>query len=89
MNALHKSWLGAEAATSIDLPAHWASALMNDDKSALRNDYHDLAEFELWAVQNPTLRHPASCSDEQFIGRWRGLICMLLTYTYLNKGETK
>lgn len=74
--------------TTSGLPAHWASALINGDTSGLSLCPGDLAEFNEWAAQNPGLLHPASCSDEPFIGRWDGLICEMLTYSYLEKSTT-
>lgn len=64
-----------------DLPAWWACALINGDTSGMQPE--DLAEFQEWAGQNPRLLNPVSCSDETLIGRWNGLTCELLTYTYL------
>lgn len=66
-----------------DLPAWWASALINSDFSGLSREPDDLAEFQEWAGQNPHLLNPVSCSDETLIGRWNGLTCELLEYTYL------
>ncbi len=66
-----------------DLPAWWASALINGDSSGLRREPDDLAEFQEWAGQNPHLLNPVSCSGESFLGRWNGITCELLTYTYL------
>ncbi len=71
--------------TTHDLPAHWASALINGDTSGLSLCPGDLAEFLAWSEQNPELAQPVSCSDEPFIGRWNGLICEMLTYSYLEK----
>ena len=73
--------------TTIDLPAHWASALINGDTSGIARFNGDLAEFNEWAGQNPELLRPVSCSDEPFIGLWRGLICEMLTYSYLEKSS--
>lgn len=68
-----------------DLPAHWASALINNDTSGLAQCHGDLTEFLEWADQNPHLLNPVSCSSEAFIGRWNGLTRELLTYTYLEE----
>lgn len=65
------------------LPAWWSVALLNNDRTSLALDAEDLAEFEEWAGQNTHLLNPVSCSDESFLGRWNGLTCDLLTYTYL------
>lgn len=73
--------------TTETLPAHWASALINGDTSSLAQCPGDLIEFLEWTEHNPKLLHPVSCGNKPFIGRWRGLICEMLTYHYLEKSS--
>lgn len=66
----------------VDLPAAWASALINNDRTGLTRYPEDLDEFECWAKENPHLLNPIDCSEHEFVGRWDGLLCDMLTYIY-------
>lgn len=62
----------------IELPAYWASALVNGDYSGLDDD--TLLDVHAWQRVNPNV-NVVSCSDNVYIGRYDGLICDMLTYT--------
>ncbi len=68
---------------TFDAPALWASALINGDLSSL--DYYGpeaLAEYEAWCEANADKLWVVDCSEESYIGRFNGLQCELLTYTF-------
>lgn len=44
------------------------------------------AEYHAWLAANPELAEPVGCSDYPELGCWNGLICEMLTYSYLKKG---
>ena len=60
----------------IELPAYWASALINGDT----DNAAATLEADRWLNRNTTL-NVISCSDNSYIGRYDGLICDMLTYT--------
>lgn len=62
----------------VQLPAYWASALVNGDYSGITDVMMVLA-IHSWLDTNPDLRIH-SCSDESYIGRYRGIQCDMLTY---------
>jgi hypothetical protein len=64
---------------TIDLPAYWASALINNDYTGLDND--TLAECIAWQRDNPKVRI-LMCNNESYIGRYDGVMCDILTYSY-------
>ena len=61
---------------TIDLPAYWASALVNGD--IVDNDDTELLAF---IRDNPTMVI-LDCSDISCIGRYDGVLCNMLTYSY-------
>lgn len=71
--------------THEDLPSSWASALINNDRSGLSLYPEGLAEFEAWAVENPTLLNPVGCACVEHVGYWQGKIRSMLRYDYLEK----
>lgn len=58
---------------TIELPAYWCSALINNDW------YHYNWEIKDWQRANPNACI-TSCSDESYTGRYDGLTCDVLTY---------
>lgn len=61
----------------VNLPAYWASALVNGDDWGLEGD--DLVQYQTWLYANTAIAIH-SCSEESYIGRYDGLICDMLTY---------
>lgn len=75
---------------TIDLPAHWASALINGDRSGLTSS----EETELNNFLNcyPEYASPLCCSESLTIGQFRfngktALICDLLEFSYSTAWE--
>jgi hypothetical protein len=68
----------------IKLPAHWASALVNGDRSGMTDE--DEAELDNYLAENPELHGIVSCKDdkelEQFHLGGKTLLCEVATYTY-------
>jgi hypothetical protein len=75
--------------THIELPATWASALINKELSGLSGE--NLIEFNNWKEKNPDFSDPACCTDKSHIGQFDfgdGLkLCDLLDYAYLEGGN--
>lgn len=68
------------------MPAHWASALINCDKSGLSKA--ELNDFEAFFDMHRELQNPASCSEEPTLGRFtfypgKTLLTECLVYTFL------
>lgn len=73
---------------TIELPAYWASALINNDYSGIDDD--TLLEVMAWERDNPNAcitscitppaRERDAYSDESYVGRYNGLMCDMLTY---------
>ena len=65
---------------TIDMPAHWACYLINGDESSLCG--HDLYDCDKACAEANV--SPNSCLDSgaEFIGRWRGMMTDLCTYTF-------
>jgi len=63
----------------IDAPAYWASALINNDWSGLEPG--EQAQARQW-LADEGIGRPVSCSAE-FIGRWNGQYCQLVSYEFL------
>ena len=61
------------------LPAHWASALINDDSSGMSDDEID-ALNNWYESNNPG--YCTGCSDEPLIVRFDGLITECLEFTF-------
>lgn len=64
----------------VKLPAHWASALVNGDFSGLS----DVEEKEIndFLTENQHLGPCFDCGDATELGRYEGLLCDLLAYTF-------
>lgn len=65
---------------TLQLPSHWASALVNGDFSGLS----DVEEKELndFLSENPHLGSCLDCSDVSELALYEGLLCDVLTYTF-------
>lgn len=68
------------------LPSHWASALINGDRSGLTEE--DEAELDLVLELNPEWHMPVGCEDAGFCWRhdasaYGVLACDCCEYTYL------
>jgi hypothetical protein len=67
---------------TFEAPAHYACPLINGDCSGMNDD--DQAEFDAWVAAHPAeAREVVGCSEDQHIGRWKGLLTELLTFTAL------
>jgi hypothetical protein len=66
-------------AAQYDLPAYWASYLINGDDSGLEGEELYYADKFLAAFNLPM---PVSC-EPAGIGRFNGLMCDMETYTFL------
>ena len=65
---------------TLQLPAHWASALVNGDYSGLTNaEEKEVGDF---LAENPHLGHCLDCGDTTELGHYEGLLCDVLTYTF-------
>lgn len=68
------------------LPAHWASALINGDRSGL--DDADEADLEAWLATHPDLGDCPTCTDEEEFRTSHDatgvgvLACNCLTFTF-------
>lgn len=63
------------------LPAYWASALINNDESGMNDQ--EIIDMNNWLELNK----PGACaevSEEPFFGRFAGIGCDLLEYTFIN-----
>jgi hypothetical protein len=61
---------------TIDLPAYWCGVLVNGDFNAGLDE-----ALNSFIRVNPTMVIH-DCSDESYIGRYDGLMCDMLTYSY-------
>ncbi len=62
------------------LPAHWAPALINADRSGLSLDEEqDLNDF----IRDEHPGYCIGCSEEPYFGRYGGLGCDMLDYTFI------
>ena len=63
--------------TTYTLPAYWASALVNNDRTGL--DHRERAALDQWLRDNdnPSISH---CSDESRIGNFEGKLCDVLDF---------
>lgn len=68
----------------IKLPAHWASALVNGDRSGMTDE--DEVELDEYLACNPELHGIVSCEDDTSLERFnfvgKTLSCDVITYTY-------
>ena len=60
-----------------DLPAHWASYLINGDCSGLEPE-----DIELCDTKTKDLGSCVDVSEDTFFGQFNGLGCDLATYTF-------
>lgn len=74
------------------MPAHWASALINNDRSGLSDT--ELKDFEAFFYENRELQNSVSCSEETtleqftyYTGKTRLTDC--LEYSFLKGGENE
>lgn len=67
---------------TINLPAYWASALINDDFSGC--DDQEEQEIREW-LKNSEYGCPMYCGEESWFGQFNGIGCDLLEYTFLIK----
>lgn len=67
------------------LPAFWASALINGDRTGLTT--LDEIELDNYLVENPEHNNPVDVSEDSEIGVFsfsgRPMLCELLTYSFL------
>jgi len=63
---------------TVDLPSYWASYLINGDASGMSQ-----LEFDHCNCRTKNLGYCSGCSDESYFGRFDGLGCDLLTYTFI------
>ena len=68
------------------MPAHWASALINNDKSGFSEA--DFNEFEAFVDMHRKLQNPVCCSEETTLERFtfypgKTILCECLVYTFL------
>lgn len=68
---------------TIELPAYWASAIINGDDSALNDE-----ELEMLVVELDTLEEDGmmivDVSDDTFFGRYAGLGTEMAEYTVIS-----
>ena len=62
------------------LPAYWASALVNNDRTGL--NHRERAALDQWIRDNDN-PNIVSCSDESTYGQFEGFGCALLDYQAL------
>lgn len=65
------------------LPAHWASALINADRSGLTPE--DCAELDTWLAEHPNHGSALSCSDDTCCIRFNGMVtdCLAFDFPYM------
>lgn len=64
----------------VDLPAHWASALINGDHTGLSDQEAD--ELLAWLADNPHLGECLSCTETPEPKKFNGLLTEVLTYAF-------
>lgn len=64
----------------VDLPACWASAIVNNDFSGLSPE--EAADIENWFASNPHIGGNMGCEEPTFIGRFQGLQTEMMTFTF-------
>ena len=74
---------------SFELPAHWASALINADVTGLDpRDQWQLDQFTNWMIKKYGSCHAVDCSEESNFKRWHeaarfgALACDVLKFTF-------
>lgn len=65
------------------MPATWASALINNDRSGLDHS-GDGPEFDAYMRANPELRNPVLCGENTFNVFFNGLLTECLEYSFLS-----
>jgi hypothetical protein len=68
---------------TVDLPAYWASALVNNDWSGVEGTSTE-TKCRAWSEANPLLCIEG-CNNESFISRYDDLLCDMLTYSYTER----
>lgn len=64
---------------TVTLPAHWASALINDDWSGLEYAAPDeAAKAKAWQMESGL--SVLSCGEQQFVARFDGVLTECLEY---------
>lgn len=64
----------------VDLPAHWASALINGDHTGLSDQEAD--ELLAWLGDNPNLGECLTCTETPEPKKFNGLLTEVLTYVF-------
>ncbi len=65
---------------NVNLPAHWACPLINGDFSGCTEaECQEISDF---LADNPQFGGCFSCADYPEIGRFNGLLCDMLTFTF-------
>lgn len=66
----------------IELPAQWACYLINGDKSGYGVEELGFIDAELSKLGISKNSFACTMEDREFIGRYDGKICAMLTYAY-------
>lgn len=69
-------------AETFTAPAHWASALINGDRTGLSEDAEQ--ELDDYLAEHPEHASPVTCGDT-FFSRFAGLLTEVCTFTYLRR----
>lgn len=72
---------------TFDLPACWASALINNDDSGL--DARETNDMNQWYLKNTPGLACINVSESSFLGHFNGLMTDLATYSFINKFPSK
>lgn len=62
------------------MPAHWASALINADRTGLTDE--EEAELDAYLEANPEFHLPVDVGPSE-LRRWNGLLTEVCDYVYL------
>ena len=65
---------------TVEMPEHWASALVNHDFSGCPFD--DAYRITVFKLDNPQFGPCLMCSENSFIGRYEGKLCTMLEYSF-------
>lgn len=66
----------------IELPAYWAPYLINADRSGYVMEEVGFINAELSKLGISKNSFACTMEDSEFIGRYRGKTCTMLTYVY-------
>lgn len=79
--------MSALTETQIKLPTHWASALINGDRTGLTDD--EELELDYYLNNNPEHNNPVGVSEESELGHFdfngKTLLTDLSTYKFLEQ----